>query len=158
MSYFRHWKSTHNERKQVEKAKEQGAHVRRKRGLRRLPDDYDDKASSNYDDRNWKTQSKRRKQFREGLIEAIVEGAYTPRSNKEGYKIPVWCPIHGRVEIPVPDINYGVWNRVKVSCSFCKEALHGAILNTHTHNDVEKMRLSGKCPFCGGPTPCLRDD
>jgi hypothetical protein len=72
MSYFRHWKSTHNERKQVEKAKEQGAHVRRKRGLRRLPDDYDDKASSNYDDRNWKTQSKRRKQFREGIIEAIV--------------------------------------------------------------------------------------
>jgi len=92
------------------------------------------------------------------LIEEILEAVSDKKPGREGYKIPIWCPIHGHVKIPVPDTNYGVWNRVKLPCSFCKEALHGAILNTHVRNDANRMRLSGKCPFCGGPTPCLRDD
>jgi hypothetical protein len=58
----------------------------------------------------------------------------------------IWCPIHGSHEETI------VTHPPK--CSFCAEALVQARAAIRVQNASTTI---GRCGFCGGPSPCLKE-
>jgi hypothetical protein len=70
---------THRERKETERARDQGIKPRGKRSKRGLPSDWDDIDRSGYGKHGWKQNKKRRHQYREDVMtrEDLIEEILT---------------------------------------------------------------------------------